>query len=232
MSKKIDQELATAMQALTTKALATRESGQNQRKYREAIKVDPKPIIDRLFSDYQTFDEQPLVEALRAAKNFCVAMATDSAPDYWLSLLGPSGTGKTMLARKCVKFFKDNLDFYLDERFDPAIERSLRKGGVKPWVSAISDMVNGDYSGLRNLKADWLVCLDDIMAEYSRHKELSVAKLYEVLSAREGKFTIITANIGLDEIGSRMDVRISSRLLRNEAVVVEVQAEDFNKRLQ
>ncbi len=94
----------------------------------------------------------------------------------------------------------------------------------------MQDMIEGDYTGIRDLQGDWFVCLDDIGAEYSRQRELSSSKLYEILNAREGLFTIVTANMTLQQINEHMDARIASRLLRHGAVVVDVTAKDYNLR--
>lgn len=163
--------------------------------------------------------------ALDKAMQFCLDMAGVSVPPYWLTLLGPSGVGKTMLARKITSFFHARLDGFRDEA---KAGNWLRHGGMKAWGAVINDAMEGDYSGLRNLKEDWFVCLDDIGAEYDRHKDLSVAKLYDVLSARTNRFTVITANLTQDDVNRKMDARIASRLLRHGSVVVDIDAPDFN----
>jgi DNA replication protein DnaC len=156
---------------------------------------------------------------------FCLDMASPHVAPYWLSLLGKSGVGKTMLARRIVRFFRARCENLTDET---KAGQWMRRGGFKPWGAVVSDMVEGDYTGLRDLKDDWFVCLDDIGAEYDRHKELSVAKLYDVLSARTNRFTVITANLTMDEVNRKMDARIASRLLRHGSVVVDIDAPDFN----
>lgn len=183
-----------------------------------------------LFSPFNTFGEASLAESKTAAVDFCCAMGSKFTPAYWLTFLGTPATGKTMLAKLCAKFFRTHLDCFRDERFDPVTECHLRKGGFKLWGGVITDMLEGDYSGLRDLREDWFVVLDDIGAEYSRNRELASSKLYEVLNARQGLFTIITANLTLDEINKQMDARIASRLLRNGSVVIDVKAKDYNLR--
>lgn len=186
--------------------------------------------IDMIFADFQVLD-QHLDEAFKAARQFCRDMASGTEPAYWLTLLGSSGTGKTMLARRISRFFSKYLDCLVDE-CSGRNERWIRKGGFKSWPDAVAEMISGDYSGIKQLRDDWFICLDDIAAENSRVRELSASKLYEVLNARRGRFTVITANCSLAEISDRLDARISSRLLRDKSPVIEFPKEvpDFSDR--
>lgn len=183
-----------------------------------------------MFAAFNAFGDPSLLLALSESKKFCGAMGNRFTPCYWLTLLGPSGTGKTMLAKIITRFFREWLDGFLDERHDPVKERIYRKGGMKNWAGVVGDMIEGDYSGIRDLKEDWFVCLDDIGAEYVKNRELSTSKLYDILTARERLFTVITANLSLEQINRQMDARIASRLLRNGSVVVDVKATDYNLR--
>lgn len=155
---------------------------------------------------------------------------------YWLSFVGPSGTGKTMLARKCASFMRKYLDGYDDEvrtMHGPGgslVTKVLRRGGFKDWATVLGDMLGGDYTGLRDMADDWFVALDDIGAEYAGTRELSVAKLYDLLNRRAGRFTVITANLDLQAISKKLDARIASRLIRDGSVVIDVKAIDYNLR--
>lgn len=195
-------------------------------KLRQGLIVNSTRLYDRYFQEFETRDNPSLQQALDASMQFCLDMASPHVAPYWLTFLGPSGTGKTMLTKCISRFFHARLDMLPDENFFPA--QFIRRGGVKPWANVITDMLGGDFTGLRDLKDDWFVALDDIGAESDRHKELSVAKLYDVLNCRIRKFTVINCNFSLDDINRRMDARIASRLLRHGSVVVDIDANDFN----
>lgn len=166
---------------------------------------------------------------LAASLRFCTAMTSEPA-GHWLTLAGNSGAGKTMLARRVKRFYDQCLSTYRDEATGANL---ARRQIFANWGTCLSWMLEHDYSFIPDFKrADFLV-LDDIGAEYTRMRELSASKLYEILGAREGKWTVITANLSAADIGDKLDVRIASRLLRSGSVVVDVsklEVPDFNLR--
>lgn len=196
---------------------------------RQAARVNAEQIAD-CFAAFNDCDDPELRKTLSAAVRFCASMASATAPARWLTLLGDPGCGKTMLAKCIVRFFRRHLDGLRDENY-PGVIR-YRTGGVKPWGDAVQEMIAGDYTGLRNLRDDWLVCLDDIGVEYTKHAELARSKLFETLNARNGRWTVITANLTLKAIQDGMDPRISSRLLRDGSEVIDCAARDYAKRQQ
>lgn len=218
-------EVAAAMKGLLTKAKVIRmPERRGLRKPARITELD----IEITFEGFKTFREKPLVDALDAAKEFCMDMASADKPARWLTLLGRSGTGKTDLAKRITGFFNRELDFLRDERSE-GNEQWHRHGGFKEWINVISEMQSGDFSGLYQLKRDWFVSLDDIGTERAG-TDFAITKLYEVLVAREHLFTVITANLPIDKISEKMDTRIASRLLRNNSLLVDVDVVDFNRR--
>lgn len=181
------------------------------------------------FNQFRTLGDPELEKALQQAVKFCTAMASKDQPARWITFLGPSGTGKTMLAKFITRFYDKHLSGLPDER-NAQGEAWTRRGGFKSWINVVNDMIQGDYSGIRDLKQDWFLALDDIGTEYGKNRELATSKLFEILNAREGLFTVITANITLADIDSKLDARIASRLLRNGSSVVNVITKDFNLR--
>ncbi len=92
-------------------------------------------------------------------------------------------------------------------------------------------MLDGDYAFLDDLRNYDFFVFDDIISEYSKLRELSASKLYDVFDSRIGKWTVITANASLEQIGEILDPRIASRMIRNNGVVLDVDVQDFNLRL-
>jgi DNA replication protein DnaC len=213
------------MQGLITKG--AQNPGKVSKGLRDGLKIHAERIKGH-FSDFQTCGDPILEKALKAAMNFCWEMTTAHKPARWISFLGPSGTGKTFLAKRITSFFRKYLDHLQDER-NGSHEMFTRRGGLKLWIDAVSEMQAGDFTGLRELRHDWFLCLDDIGTQRANN-EFAVVKLYEVLCARQDLFTVITCNFPLDEIGEKMDARIASRLTRNMSMVVAVDTVDFNQR--
>lgn len=163
-----------------------------------------------------------------AAETFIRDIHSGHAP-YWISLLGSSGAGKTMLAERIVRWGRKHQERLQDPRFNPEHHIKYRDIRMFRWSRCVERMLEGDYGWVREAKEDWLVCCDDIGAEYDKIKSLAISKLYEITEARRGLWTIFTANKSLEQV-AQMDGRISSRMLRDESVVIEVDVQDYNLR--
>ena len=68
-------------------------------------------------------------------------------------------------------------------------------------------------------RADFLV-IDDIGAESDRYKSgEAIDKLCQILSRREGMFTVVTTNVEPSNWSALLDARVADRLLRKSVVV-------------
>lgn len=103
--------------------------------------------------------------------------------------------------------------------------------GFINWGNAINNrMMQGDYDFLEDMRDYSFFAMDDIASEYERHRELSASKLYNVLESRLKKWTVITANLSLEQIGAKLDARIASRMMRGGSIVVDVDCQDYSLR--
>jgi DNA replication protein DnaC len=148
-------------------------------------------------------------------------MGSGTHPAYWLSIVGSSGTGKTMLARMITNVFLRYIEGLRDENRGTPGDRYSRMGGFISWSHCVERMLEGDYGFTRQCKEDWFLALDDVGAENEKLRELGTSKLFAILNERQHKFTVLTCNYGLAEIAQRMDPRIASRLIRHGGVVVD-----------
>lgn len=172
------------------------------------------------------------------AVNFADDMLSGREP-RWICFLGTSGAGKTMMAKIIWRLFdrklRRDINWPATERTKTPAQpqgRIIRySGGFINWGNAINNrMLQGDFDFLEDMREFSFFAIDDIASEYDRHRELSASKLYNVLEARLKKWTVITANLSLDQIGTCLDTRIASRMLRDNGTVVDVEVPDFNLR--
>lgn len=174
-----------------------------------------------LFSGFNDHGDPQLMHMHRECVRFVESMASADVPGYWLSLLGPSGTGKTMLARCINRVFQRKIEGAIDELRSSPNQIWRRAGGFLGWPKCIDYMLDSDFGFMRQACEDWFLVLDDVGAEHAKMRELSSSKLFSILNARQGKFTVLTANLGIDEIADKLDPRIASRLLRHGGTVVD-----------
>ena len=181
------------------------------------------------FALFQTFEEEPLQEMLAEAKRFADAVITSPWEGaYCLSLLGRSGNGKTMLARCILSALKVNAHGTSDviaERIDRG--RFIRfECQFRDWRKVSEKLKNGEWGVVDAMEEPQLLVLDDIGADYDPNS-IAAGKLDRLLRARSGKWTVLTSNLSLAEINTRMDGRIASFLIRDRNRWTEVSTKDF-----
>lgn len=162
---------------------------------------------------------------LTAARTFADDLATPLTRPRWLSLLGSPASGKTMLARMVYRQASAFADRY------PSMESGRsRRCCFRSWPKMLAALRDGEFRPFNDLCGEWFLVVDDLGAEHQgRDQGFALAKLYDLLNARLGKWTVLTSNLDLAALG-RMDARIASRLIRDGSTVVTVDTVDFNLR--
>jgi DNA replication protein DnaC len=136
-----------------------------------------------------------------------------------------------MLAKTIARLYREQRHGEIDWNRSNMGRIYRDRGGFINWGAAVNDrMLKGDYAFIEDVRGFEFFAIDDIISEYEKHRSLSAAKLYDILEGRLGKWTVITANASLSQIGESLDPRIASRMLRGGSTVLDVDVIDYNLR--
>lgn len=176
------------------------------------------------FQDFKTFNEPCLIEMRNQGKKFGGKACRKGEPPYWLSFCGTSGAGKTFLSRI----------IYEEAKLSRVIREHpvLVHGAMRVmWPELVMDLYPPKSAHYRidDLKIANLLFLDDISTGSDR-TGFERECLWRLLSARVGKWTIITSNLTLKEIADSIDARIASRMTRDGNIAIEINTTDYGLR--
>lgn len=147
---------------------------------------------------------------------------------YCLSLLGRSGIGKSMLARCILTALRVNA-WGASDAVENRIEnkRLVRfECQFRDWRKVSDKLKAGEWGVIDAMEEPQLLVLDDIGADYDPNS-IAAGKLDRLLRSRAKKWTVVTSNLSLAEINTRMDARIASFLIRDRNRWVEANVKDF-----
>lgn len=178
---------------------------------------------------FQTLGDPALVKMLTAARRMVNEIMAGGSP-RWLSFCGVSGTGKTHLAREIYRMVVRKGTFRASLTADE--QEICYACAWEFWPKMASFMQKGldidDYYHAKNVK---FLVLDDIGAVRDGSGHIT-SKLGELLGVRDGKWTVITANLLPADIAAKLDTRIASRMIRGRNMLVQVQTQDYALRKQ
>lgn len=176
--------------------------------------------------------------SLVKAADACARMIADMeryVEPYWLTLTGLPGSGKTMLAGQTYQFAARNCNpgrVSLWVTGHGIYDESQRRPNCV-WLTApiFKDrMMGGEYDLPEYLRSDYLVVIDDLGAQRDTAAGALADGLYRLADQRAHRWMIWTTNLTLAEIASRLDARISSRLIRDSNRMVNITAGDYANR--
>lgn len=181
------------------------------------------------FFGFRTLGDPGLQTMALAARQFLIDIWRGQVEPYWLTFLGPSGTGKTMLARKIYECVWSGPRWTTVEGRHHDVARVVRPVQFRDWRRVSQGLYNGQWEQIDDLCSDWFVVLDDVGADEDP-RQLALGKLDLVLNARLRKWTILTSNYSPIEIAKKLDYRIVSRMKRGGSRILANDAMDFNMR--
>ncbi len=177
------------------------------------------PINTKAWAEWLRFDMKGNLELERlviAAATLGLAFKEGEHP-RWLTMLGPSGVGKTHIGSRLWRSIGDKVDWTSAVYFPKKIH----------WPSFVSELRGGDaYERFHDIM-DWpALFLDDVGAERDPNG-FAAEQLNTLMDRRLGRWTIITSNLSLVQI-AKIDPRISDRMIRKPNIVVDVRAKSHS----
>ena len=177
-------------------------------------------LLSNNFATFRVMNDPVLQKMRDAAAGWVCAMQTEQTP-RWLSLVGESGTGKTMLA----------LAALAEARCTPGImhHKSLRCPIINTyWPTLLNQLRDGQYYRVTDLIGANVVLIDELTIDHDP-SGFAADKLCHILSGRVGKWTLITSNLTIERI-EQLDRRIASRMVRGGSVVINCNTQDYAMR--
>lgn len=150
----------------------------------------------------ETLNDPELEKLVGVCARWARRMKLHQSP-AWISLIGKSGTGKTHCAYRLwdfseLRFDWHKMEFPHSKIFWPEFVNRLRAGDA--------------FEKMRDMSRWPVLFLDDIGAERDTTGFAS-EQLNTLLGTRVGKWTILTSNLGLEQLAG-IDPRISDRIIR------------------
>lgn len=172
-----------------------------------------------------------LVKAAAEAERF-VAEMEEGRPGRWLSLVGDPGVGKTMLARQILAQSKQSnpgrFSTWISGPSSGDHERNPRPRCC--WIDAsqfANNLMQGEFFWPEHFFNDWCVVFDDLGAARDTKSDFIADAIYRFANTRLGRWTVWTSNLSLELIGQRIDMRVASRLIRDENITLKIVARDY-----
>ena len=160
-----------------------------------------------------------LGDVLPAVQAFCSAVIQREEPRRWLSLLGPSGVGKTHIMKQALKCLASANGRGLWKLPTPTGHRGPQMAHLIPAVDLEDFRAARDYA-----KYD-VIYIEDIGSGATMDKGAGAVlrnRIAELLQLRSNRWTLLDANLYRGEIEKQLDGRIASRLKRDGSWMIEI----------
>ena len=148
---------------------------------------------------------EELRKMVAVISQWCTAFKDGRHP-RWLSLLGVSGVGKTHCAARVWKWLQG-------AGMTDSDACECRPFLVR-WPSFANDLREGRVWDVYRDMMRWPVLVLDDIGAAADSTGFITSKLVDLLLVRDGKWTIITSNLGFKDLGA-IDPRVTDRMLRH-----------------
>lgn len=155
-----------------------------------------------------------LTPVLPAALAFRAAVLAREEPKRWLTLLGPSGVGKTHLMAQLFAELSRKMRIKTRDGW---------RGAEAAHIIPAQDLQ--DYRAPRDYAGYDLLYIEDIAAGSDDRAGAGAvlrSRVVELLQLRSNKWTLLDANMTVADVATRLDARIASRLKRDGSWLVQI----------
>ncbi len=159
---------------------------------------------------------------LPSVQRFCSDVLRNRQP-YWLTLLGPSGVGKTLILKQALSLLHSGGDGWPIRKYHADGTLKSEHGGTCEHCIPAEDL--DDYRAALAWSRLDCVYVEDIGSGAGLEKGSGAvikSRITELLQLRTGKWTMLDANLSRAEIAEKIDPRIASRLKRDGSVLIEI----------
>jgi hypothetical protein len=169
---------------------------------------------------------------LPAVKNFCMDVLSKESGTRgrWLTILGPSGIGKTLILQQAFQFLRMHWMTDVKTRWPDG----TKSGRTREFAHVIPSVHLDHFKAASEYAKFDLIYVEDIGAGEGLGDKgagkVTRNRLAELMQLRTGKFTLADANLTLGEVATQLDPRIASRLKRDGSILIELSPEipDYN----
>ncbi len=179
--------------------------------------------------DFQAYHPalQPVLPAVkRFATDVLWHRRQPEVTPYWLTILGPSGVGKTLVLRQLYQTLADHDERWPIQTRSDGSERSPNCAHVQPGLDLEHHRRPAEYGRFD------LIYLEDYGATSGKGAgAVTFDRATELLLYRPFRWTLIDANMSFAELGA-LAPRVASRLVRDGSILIEIPPDcpDFNLR--
>ncbi len=163
--------------------------------------------------------------ALKEIKTDAIRFITDlyNKEYKFFTLLGPTERGKTLLLNDIMRFIKGNSSLFKFPYAKKTVEGRCDKFIIYGTLKELVSQCLGNPKRYEEIKTCGILFIEEFynFNVINNYNAMVIEIAFDILNSRDKKAVVIDSNKMIKEI-EELDVRISSRLHRNNSIVIEI----------